>query len=84
MHSPTEPKLSDGVIFLQPLRAENAAEHLAGEDQEMARWLSGGRSTLANVQGYIASSQENWRSGGRAALLASSSARPIDWPAALK
>jgi len=56
--------LTDGVIFLQTLTAEHAAEHLAGEDEEMAKWLSGGRSTLANVQAYIASNQENWRSNG--------------------
>jgi RimJ/RimL family protein N-acetyltransferase len=30
----------------------------------MARWLSGGRSTLADVQRYITSSQENWRTNG--------------------
>jgi len=64
MDSPTEQKLTDGVIYLQPLSAEDAAEHLAGEDEEMAKWLSGGRSTLANVQDYIASNQENWRSNG--------------------
>jgi RimJ/RimL family protein N-acetyltransferase len=54
---------TDGVIFLCPLGAEEAAEHLAGEDEQMAKWLSGGRSTLANVQKYIADNQENWRRG---------------------
>jgi RimJ/RimL family protein N-acetyltransferase len=57
-------ELSDSVIFLRPLGAEDAAEHLAGEDEEMTKWLSGGRSTLSNVQNYIANCQENWRSGG--------------------
>ncbi len=56
--------LTDGVIFLRPLDPEDAPDHLAGEDDEMARWLSGGRSTLATVQGYIASCEEQWRTNG--------------------
>ena len=51
------------MIFLRPLRAEDAADHLAGEDSEMAKWLSGGRSTLANVEAYIEQNLENWRIG---------------------
>lgn len=58
-----ERQWTDGVIFLRPLEAEHAAEHLAGEDEEMAKWLSGGRSTPASVQKYIADNRENWRSG---------------------
>jgi hypothetical protein len=56
MDSPNIPKLTDGVVFLRPLCAEDAAEHLAGEDDEMAKWLSGGRSTLANVQKIVRAS----------------------------
>jgi hypothetical protein len=56
--------MTDGVILLRPLTAGGAADHLAGEDEQMAKWLSGGRSTLANAQGYIASSLENWRNNG--------------------
>ena len=58
------PSLTDGVIFLSPLTAEDAAEHLAGEDDEMARWVSGGQSTLSTVQAFIRKNQESWRSGG--------------------
>jgi RimJ/RimL family protein N-acetyltransferase len=58
------PNLTDGVIFLRPLDAENAAAHLGGEDEEMATWVSGGRSTLANVEAFIRNNQESWRSGG--------------------
>ncbi|HMD41276.1 MAG TPA: hypothetical protein VKH15_18460 [Candidatus Acidoferrum sp.] len=36
-----DPRLTDGLIFLRPLSAEDAADHLAGEDDEMAKWLSG-------------------------------------------
>ena|SRR5579859_1488837 len=58
------PKLTDGVIFLRPLNAEDAADHLAGEDEEMAKWLSGGRSTPAAVDAFIRNNQESWRRGG--------------------
>ncbi len=56
--------LTDGVVSLRPPRPENAADHLAGEDHEIAKWLSGGRSTMATVQSYIESSEENWRCDG--------------------
>jgi len=46
------------------LTAEDAADHLAGEDEEMAKWVSGGRSTPANVETAIQNWQENWRTGG--------------------
>ncbi len=59
----TNPKQTDGVIFLRPLRPEDAADHLAGEDTEMAKWLSGGRSTLANVEAYTQQNLANWRIG---------------------
>jgi RimJ/RimL family protein N-acetyltransferase len=64
MNSPNAPGLTDGVIFLRPLAAEDAADHLAGEDEEMAKWLSGGRSTLSGVEAFIRNNQESWRSGG--------------------
>lgn len=58
------PELTDGVILLRPLTAEDAVDHLAGEDEEMAKWLSGGRSTLANVEKAIFNWQQNWETGG--------------------
>jgi RimJ/RimL family protein N-acetyltransferase len=58
------PSLTDGVIFLRSLAAEDAAEHLAGEDDEMATWVSGQQSTLSTVQAFIRKNQESWRSGG--------------------
>jgi RimJ/RimL family protein N-acetyltransferase len=65
MNSPHTPQLTDGVIFLRALTPEDAADHLAGEDEEMAKWVSGGRSTQATVEAFIRNSQENWRSGGQ-------------------
>jgi RimJ/RimL family protein N-acetyltransferase len=64
MNSLNTPGLTDGLIFLRPLTAEDAADHLGGEDEEMARWVSGGRSTSATVETFIRNNQENWRSGG--------------------
>jgi RimJ/RimL family protein N-acetyltransferase len=64
MNSPGTPRLTDGVIFLRPLTAEDAADHLAGEDEEMARWVSGGRSTPATVEAFLRNNEENWRVGG--------------------
>ena len=58
------PELTDGVIFLRPQRMEDAADHLAGEDEEMAKWVSGGRSTPATVEAFIRNNQESWRNGG--------------------
>ena len=42
MNSLHTAKLTDGVIFLRPLTAEDAADHLAGEDEEMAKWEAAG------------------------------------------
>jgi len=64
MNLPHIPELTDRVIFLRPLTAKDAVDHLAGEDEEMARWLSGGRSTLANVEKAILNWQQNWQTGG--------------------
>src|SRR5258708_15582125 len=64
MSLPHTPELTDGVVFLRPLTAEDAVEHFAGEDEEMAKWLSGGRSTLANVEKAILNWQQNWQTGG--------------------
>lgn len=57
-------RLTDGVIVLRPLIPQDAAEHLAGEDDEIATWLSGGRSTAITVQRYIAGSLEDWQKNG--------------------
>ena len=64
MNSLHSPRLTDGIIFLRPLRAEDAADQLAGEDEEMAKWVSGGRSTPASVQAFIRNSQESSRNRG--------------------
>jgi RimJ/RimL family protein N-acetyltransferase len=64
MEPASTPSLSDGVIQLCPLTQADAAAHLAGEDEEMARWPSGGRSTAATVQTAIDKFEEQWRING--------------------
>jgi RimJ/RimL family protein N-acetyltransferase len=64
MSSSNNPSLTDGVIFLRPLTPGDAADHLAGEDDEMAKWVSGGHSTPATVAAFIENSQHDWRSAG--------------------
>lgn len=62
-YAPT-PTLTDGVIRLRPLTQADAPAHLAGEDEEMAKWLNGGRSTAATVQAAIANFEGQWRTDG--------------------
>jgi RimJ/RimL family protein N-acetyltransferase len=56
--------LTDGVITLGPLRLEDAAAHLAGEDAELVRWLNGGPGTPAGVEAYIRRAIAQWAAGG--------------------
>ena len=58
------PSLTDDIIEIRPLRQADAAAHLAGEDEEMAKWLNGGRSTPATVQTAIDEFEEQWLTGG--------------------
>lgn len=58
------PSLTDGVILLRILRPQDTETHLAGEDDEIAAWLSGGRSTAATVRRYIERSLEEWQTNG--------------------
>jgi RimJ/RimL family protein N-acetyltransferase len=52
------------MLTLSPLRLEDAAAHLAGEDTELVRWLNGGQGTLPGVQAYIRRTIELWAAGG--------------------
>ncbi|MFG2551110.1 GNAT family N-acetyltransferase [Streptomyces sp. NPDC048581] len=59
-----EARLSDGIVDLSPLCPDDAEAHLAGEDEALVRWLSGGPSTRAGVDAYIRHCQEQWDAGG--------------------
>ena len=56
--------ISDGVIVLRPLNAEDAADHLAGEDAELVRWLNGGAGTEESVRRHIEHVDQMWHNGG--------------------
>jgi RimJ/RimL family protein N-acetyltransferase len=58
------PELSDGVVALRPLSWSDAQDHLAGEDEELVRWLSGGPGTVDTVARHIAAAQHMWLAGG--------------------
>ncbi|MGW0708070.1 GNAT family N-acetyltransferase [Streptomyces sp. NPDC002643] len=59
-----EVRLSDGVITLSPLRLDDAEAHLAGEDEPLVRWLSGGPGTREGVETYIRHCREQWDTAG--------------------
>jgi RimJ/RimL family protein N-acetyltransferase len=57
--------LTDGVLMLEPLAEDDAPEWLAGEDEEQLRWFEASRpAQLSDVQQFITSCQESWRSLG--------------------
>jgi RimJ/RimL family protein N-acetyltransferase len=56
--------LTDGVIVISPLRWEDAEPHLAGEDDELVRWLNGGPGSRATVHAHVRRSIERWASDG--------------------
>jgi RimJ/RimL family protein N-acetyltransferase len=59
-----ENAISDGVIVLRPLRIDDAADHLAGEDAELVRWLNGGPGTTESVRRHIEHIQQMWENHG--------------------
>ncbi len=57
-------KLSDGTVTLSPLRLDDVNAHLAGEDELLVRWLSGGPGTRQGVEAYIRHCLEQWDTAG--------------------
>ncbi|MET7311245.1 GNAT family N-acetyltransferase [Streptomyces sp. NPDC005571] len=57
-------ELSDGVVTLSPLCLDDVDAHLAGEDEQLVRWLSGGPGTRAGVEKYVALCMEQWVADG--------------------
>ncbi|MFF3224535.1 GNAT family N-acetyltransferase [Nocardia suismassiliense] len=53
--------ISDGVIALRPITVADAEAHLAGEDDELARWLNGGRGTLETVVRHFDRCVRRWQ-----------------------
>ena len=61
--SPKLPELTDGEITLKPFSLEDIPAHLAGDDEEQAKWL-GGKSTEESVHNWILKNQEHWKNDG--------------------
>jgi RimJ/RimL family protein N-acetyltransferase len=57
-------KFSDGTVTLSALRLDDVDAHLAGEDEPLVRWLSGGPGTRQGVEDYIGHCLEQWDSAG--------------------
>ena len=62
--------LGDGTVILRPFTLGDIESHLAGEDAELRRWLSGRTSTVDSVRRWILHAQEQWRDGGPAITFA--------------
>ena len=60
----TSTRLTDGVITLRPFNVEDAEAHLAGEDDALVRWFSGGRGTTDRTRRWIQQTREQWQSDG--------------------
>jgi len=52
--------LTDGVVRLRPLDVGDAEAQVAGEDEEMVRWLSGGRRPVERQRAFLASAARAW------------------------
>ena len=57
-------QLTDGVVVLRPLDLGDVAEHLAGEDEELVRWLNGGPGTRETVEAHVRACMAAWEAGG--------------------
>ncbi|MEV0143464.1 MULTISPECIES: hypothetical protein [unclassified Nonomuraea] len=51
----------DGTVTLSPLCLDDVDAHLAGEDDELVRYLNGGPGTRATVEAYIRRCVDQWR-----------------------
>ena len=58
------PELTDGVVVLSALTLADAPALVAGEDAELERRLSGGRSTLRTAEEHVRARAADW-SGDR-------------------
>jgi RimJ/RimL family protein N-acetyltransferase len=56
--------LSDYTITIRPFELSDAEKHLAGEDDDQIKWLSGGKSTLEGVRNWISKNQKYWEIDG--------------------
>ncbi len=57
-------RLTDGVVVHRPLDLGDIAEHLAGEDEELVRWLNGGPGTHETVEAHARACMVAWQARG--------------------
>jgi RimJ/RimL family protein N-acetyltransferase len=57
-------ELTDQAVLLRPFVLKDVEEHLAGEDEEQIKWLSGGKSTRETIRNWIQRNQEYWEKDG--------------------
>lgn len=57
-------RLDDGVVSLTPFGPDDLEAHLAGEDEEIVRWLSGEPSDRAGLLAYLRGCERAWVEGG--------------------
>jgi RimJ/RimL family protein N-acetyltransferase len=59
------PELKDDVLSLSPFTLDDVDAHVAGDDDEQARWLNQGQpSTVDSTRQWMLRNQESWRRGG--------------------
>jgi RimJ/RimL family protein N-acetyltransferase len=61
---PAPGRLDDGVVELRPLTVADAEDHLAGQDDELARWLGATPRTARGTLNWLYRCEECWRLGG--------------------
>lgn len=57
-------ELKDDTLIIKPFELRDALAHLAGEDAEQIRWVSGAKSTMESVEDWIRRNQEFSKSDG--------------------
>lgn len=58
------PNISDDHVQIRPFTHNDVAAHVAGDDLEQIKWLSGGPSTIAGTTSWIDRNLESWENGG--------------------
>lgn len=57
-------QLQGESILLRPFELSDVKTHLTGEDAEIARWVSGGKSTPESVENWIKENKKEWDNNG--------------------
>lgn len=57
-------QLTDGYITLRQFDLSDASQHLAHEDEQIEKWVSGGKSTPETVKAWIEKNIQHWENDG--------------------